>query len=53
MIPLLIIGLVLLCICSCGMSLPLGISSSVLFGDLRGSGTYREAQEHFNQKKMK
>ena len=51
MIPFIIIGILVVVCCLCSICLPSCISSSVLFGDLRDSASFKKAKEHFNQNK--
>jgi hypothetical protein len=51
MLPFIIIGILLICCCSSSSFFPAAISSSVSFADLRESGTFKRAKEHFNSKK--
>jgi hypothetical protein len=50
MLPVLMPLLIILCCCCSSSSFPVSISSSVLFGDLRSSGSYQKAKEHFDTK---
>ena len=51
MLPFIIIGVLLLLCCCCSSFFPAAISSSVSFADLRESGSFKRAKEHFNSKK--
>jgi len=50
MMPFLIPIILIICCCSFSMIFPVSFSSSVLFGDVRGSKSFQKAKEHFEEK---
>ena len=52
MMPILLPILILLSCCCSSSSTVSGIFSSISFDDLRNSGKYKKAKEHFEEKKI-